>query len=72
MEITGISPQKKDKLRCNIEVDGKFYCGMKLETVIVNRLKAGASSRKRNFRNCSWKAKRRLRSIKRLFISPQR
>lgn len=41
MEITGISPQKKDKLRCNIEVDGRFYCGMKLETVITNRLKVG-------------------------------
>jgi len=42
MEITGISPQVKDKTRCNIEVDGRFYCGMKLETVVVNRLKAGS------------------------------
>lgn len=41
-EITGITPQKKDKTRCNIEVDGRFYCGMKLETVIQNRLKAGS------------------------------
>ena len=41
MEITAITPQKKDKSRCNIEVDGRFYCGMKLETVIQNRLKAG-------------------------------
>lgn len=40
-EITGIIPQLKDKTRCNIEVDGKFYCGMKLETVILNRLKVG-------------------------------
>lgn len=40
-EITAITPQKKDKTRCNIEVDGRFYCGMKLETVIKNRLKAG-------------------------------
>jgi len=42
-EITAITPQKKDKTRCNIEVDGRFYCGMKLETVMQNRLKAGMS-----------------------------
>ncbi|MDE6274309.1 MAG: RecX family transcriptional regulator [Clostridiales bacterium] len=41
-EITGITPQKKDKTRCNIEVDGRFYCGMKLETVMQNRLKVGS------------------------------
>ena len=40
-EITAITPQKKDRTRCNIEVDGRFYCGMKLETVMKNRLKAG-------------------------------
>ncbi len=40
-EITAITPQKKDKLRCNLEVDGRFYCGMKLETVMKNRLKVG-------------------------------
>ena len=39
--ITGITPQIKDKTRCNIEVDGSFLCGMKLETVMQNRLKAG-------------------------------
>lgn len=42
MEITAITPQKKDKTRCNIEVDGRFFCGMKLETVVKNRLKAGS------------------------------
>ena len=40
-EITAITPQKKDKTRCNIEVDGRFYCGMKLDTVMQNHLKAG-------------------------------
>ena len=40
-EITSITPQKKDKTRCNIDVDGKFYCGMKLDTAIANGLKAG-------------------------------
>lgn len=40
-EITAITPQQKDKIRCNIEVDGRFYCGMKLETVMQNRLKVG-------------------------------
>ena len=42
-EITAITPQKKDKTRCNIEVDGRFYCGMKLDTVLANGLKAGTS-----------------------------
>ncbi len=41
MEITAITPQVKDKLRCNIEIDGRFYCGMTLETVMKHRLKAG-------------------------------
>lgn len=41
MEITAITPQVKDKTRCNIEADGRFYCGMKLETVVSNRLKVG-------------------------------
>lgn len=40
-EITGILPQKKDAARCNIYLDGRFYCGMKLEVVMKNRLKVG-------------------------------
>lgn len=39
--ITAITPQIKDKDRCNIFVDNVFYCGMELETVIKNKLKAG-------------------------------
>ncbi len=42
-EITSIEPQVKDKRRCNIYVDGRFYCGMKLEVAIKNRLKVGQS-----------------------------
>lgn len=42
-EITSITPQQKDKTRCNIEVDGKFCCGLKLDTVLQNGLKAGMS-----------------------------
>lgn len=45
-EITGITPQVKDKTRCNVEVDGRFYCGMKLETVMQNRLKVGMTVEK--------------------------
>lgn len=41
MEITAITPQVKDKTRCNIETDGRFYCGMTLEAVVKNHLKAG-------------------------------
>lgn len=40
-EITAITPQIKDKTRCNVYVDGRFCCGLKLETVIKNRLKVG-------------------------------
>ncbi len=40
-EITAITPQKKDKSRCNLEVDGKFFCGMKRITVMQYRLKVG-------------------------------
>lgn len=42
-EITAITPQVKDKTRCNIEIDGRFACGMKLETVVKHRLKVGMS-----------------------------
>ena len=40
-EITSITPQVKDKTRCNIFLDGRFHCGMKIETVVKNRLKVG-------------------------------
>ena len=40
-EITDITPQKNDKERCNVYVDGAFCCGMRLETVLTNRLKVG-------------------------------
>ncbi len=40
-EITAISPQVKDKTRCNIYVDGVFCCGLTLETTMKNRLKVG-------------------------------
>ncbi|MGN1053453.1 MAG: RecX family transcriptional regulator [Candidatus Scatosoma sp.] len=40
-EITAITPQIKDKTRCNVYVDGRFYCGITLEAAMKNRLKAG-------------------------------
>lgn len=40
-EITSIEPQVKDKARCNVYVDGRFYCGIKLEVAIKYQLKAG-------------------------------
>ena len=40
-EITAITPQVKDKSRCNIYIDGRFYCGLTLETAVKNRLKVG-------------------------------
>ena len=40
-EITAITPQIKDKRRCNIYVDGRFGCGLTLEATVKNRLKVG-------------------------------
>ncbi len=40
-EITLIEPQKKDSRRCNIYVDGVFYCGIKLEVAVKYHLKTG-------------------------------
>lgn len=40
-QITSVEPQVKDKTRCSVFVDGKFYCGMKLEVAVKHRLKAG-------------------------------
>ena len=40
-EITAITPQLKDKRRCNVYVDGRFCCGLTLEATVKNRLKVG-------------------------------
>lgn len=40
-EITLVEPQKKDKTRCNVYVDGVFYCGIKLEVAVKYHLKSG-------------------------------
>lgn len=40
-QITSIEPQIKDKNRCNVFIDGVFYCGIKLEVAIKYHLKAG-------------------------------
>ncbi len=42
MQITAITPQKHDAARCNLEVDGRFFCGMQLVTVLEHRLKVGS------------------------------
>jgi regulatory protein len=41
--ITSIEPQVKDKNRCSIFIDGRFYCGIKLEVAIKYHLKSGMS-----------------------------
>ena len=40
-QINSIEPQIKDKTRCSVFIDGRFYCGIKLEVAIKYRLKAG-------------------------------
>ena len=39
--ITDITPQVKSATRCNVFLDGEFFCGMNLETVMKNRLRVG-------------------------------
>lgn len=39
--ITELSAQVKDKTRCSVFVDGRFCCGLSLQTVMQNRLKVG-------------------------------
>ncbi len=41
-EITAITAQAKDKTRCNVYIDNRFCCGMRMDTVVKNRLKVGA------------------------------
>ena len=40
-KITLISLQNKNKSRCNVFVDGEFYSGVSMETVVKSRLKVG-------------------------------
>lgn len=39
--ITQISSQVNNKNKCNVSIDGEYYCALSLETVIRNRLKVG-------------------------------
>lgn len=39
--ITEIKVQSKDKNRVNLYLNNKFYCGLDVETVVKNQLKAG-------------------------------
>lgn len=39
--ITEIKAQIKNPTRCNIYLDGAYYCSLELETVMKNRLKTG-------------------------------
>lgn len=40
-KITAITLQVKDKERVNLYLDGKFFCGLLLESVIKHKLKVG-------------------------------
>ena len=39
--ITELKIQAKDKNRVNLYLDGKFFCGLDLETTVKNRLRIG-------------------------------
>lgn len=39
--ITSIEQQQKDKTRCSVYIDGRFYCGLKIEVAIKYSLKSG-------------------------------
>ena len=48
MLITKIEVQKNNKQRVNLYLDGEFYCGLSVETVIKNRIKEGQDLEKDN------------------------
>ncbi len=39
--ITEISVQIHNKKRCNVYIEGEFFCGMSIETAVKNRIKVG-------------------------------
>lgn len=41
--VTALIAQEKNKKRVNVYLDGEFYCGMDLFTVLSNRIKVGES-----------------------------
>lgn len=51
MTITQIEQQKRDKERVNIYIDGVFYCGLNMETVIKHKLKVGLEIEKETLDN---------------------
>lgn len=63
-EITAITPQIKDKRRCNVYVDGRFYCGITLETAVKNRLKAGLTIDEKRLDELRARARKAPRSIR--------
>lgn len=40
-KITAITPQKHDKTRVSIELDGAYFCGLQMDTVLAYGLKTG-------------------------------
>ena len=50
-KITEISYQKQNKNRCNLYVDGEFFAGISLETVLLHRLKVGTECDKATLEN---------------------
>ena len=48
LEITKLEIQKNNKNRVNVFLDGDFYCGLSLETVMKNSLKVGSNVDKEN------------------------
>lgn len=50
-KITQIEYQQKNKNRCNLFIDGEFFVGLSLETVMKNRLKVGMEVDTQNLQN---------------------
>ena len=41
MTITAIEKQQKNENRCNLFIDGSYFCSLQLETAVKHRLKSG-------------------------------
>lgn len=49
-KITAVTSQQKNKNRCNLFVDGEFYAGVSLETVMKFRLKVGTETNEKDLK----------------------
>ncbi|MGD9901703.1 MAG: RecX family transcriptional regulator [Spirochaetales bacterium] len=59
-KITEIKVQEKNKERVSISLDGKFFCGLQMETVIKNRIKIGDEISEEKLENLQFESEKQV------------